>query len=50
MLPEDNVTLKGQDQRYTLALWTDGTYTYSLRLSTGLSADEWQALLSETAP
>ena len=50
VLPEDNVTLKGQDQRYTLALWTDDTYTYSLRLSTGLSADEWQALLSETAP
>lgn len=50
LLPENNATLKGQDQRYTLALWTDDTYTYSLRLSTGLSADEWQALLSETAP
>ena len=50
LIPEDNATLKGQDQRYTLALWTDDTYAYSLRLSTGLSANEWQALLSETAP
>ena len=49
-LPEQNATLKGQDQRYTLALWTDGTYTYSLNLSTGLSADAWQALLDGPAP
>lgn len=46
VIPENNATLKGQDQRYTLALWTDGTYTYSLNLSTGLSADAWQALLT----
>lgn len=45
VVPENNATLKGQDQSYTLALWTDGTYTYSLNLSTGLSADAWQALL-----
>lgn len=50
VVPENNATLKGQDQSYTLALWTDGTYTYSLRLSSGLSADAWQALLTETAP
>lgn len=49
-LPEQNATLKGQDGLYTLALWTDGTYTYSLNLSSGLSADAWQALLTETAP
>lgn len=49
-LPEQNATLKGQDGLYTLALWTDGTYTYSLHLSSGLSADAWQALLTETAP
>ena len=49
-LPEQNATLKGQDQSYTLALWTDGTYTYSLRLSSGLSADGWQALLDGPAP
>lgn len=45
VVPENNATLKGQNQRYTLALWTDGTYTYSLRLSSALSADAWQALL-----
>lgn len=45
-LPEQNATLKGQGQSYTLALWTDSTYTYSLRLSSGLSADAWQALLT----
>ena len=45
-LPEQNATLKGQDGLYTLALWTDDTYTYSLRLSSALSADGWQALLT----
>ena len=49
-LPDQNATLKGQDGLYTLALWTDDTYTYSLHLSSGLSADAWQALLGETAP
>lgn len=49
-LPEQNATLKGQDGLYTLALWTDGTYTYSLHLSSGLSADAWQALLDGPAP
>lgn len=49
-LPEQNATLKGQDGLYTLALWTDDTYTYSLNLSSGLSADTWQALLGETTP
>lgn len=46
VVPENNATLKGQNQRYTLALWADGTYTYSLHLSNGLSADAWQALLT----
>lgn len=50
VVPENNATLKGQDQSYTLALWTDGTYTYSLRLSSALSADAWQALLDGPAP
>lgn len=50
VIPENNATLKGQDQSYTLALWTDGTYTYSLRLSSALSANAWQALLDGPAP
>lgn len=45
-LPKQNATLKGQDGLYTLALWTDDTYAYSLRLSSALSADGWQALLT----
>lgn len=49
-LPDQNATLKGQDGLYTLALWIDDTYTYSLHLSSGLSADAWQALLGETTP
>ena len=49
-LPEQNATLKGQDGLYTLALWTNDTYTYSLHLSSGLSADAWQALLAENVP
>ena len=49
-LPDQNATLKGQDGLYTLALWTDGTYAYSLSLSSGLSADAWQTLLTETTP
>ena len=49
-LPDQNATLKGQDGLYTLALWIDDTYTYSLNLSSGLSADAWQALLGETTP
>lgn len=50
VIPENNATLKGQDQSYTLAFWTDGTYAYSLRLSSALSADAWQALLDGPAP
>ena len=49
-LPKQNATLKGQDGLYTLALWTDDTYAYSLRLSSALSADGWQALLDGPAP
>ncbi|SFP48892.1 hypothetical protein SAMN05216343_10852 [Oscillibacter sp. PC13] len=41
------VTLKGDGDTYALAVWSDGTYAYSLRLSPGLSADEWTPILSE---
>lgn len=33
-------------ERYTLAVWTDGQYTYSLRLSDGQSTEVWQRLLA----
>lgn len=39
------VTLKGDDGQYTLAIWTDGSYSYSLSLSDGLSLSDWQTLI-----
>lgn len=44
------VTLKGDGGRYPLAVWSDGAYAYSLRLSEGLSAAEWQDLLMGIEP
>ena len=40
------VTLKGDAEQYTLAIWTDGSYSYSLSLSDGLSLSYWQALMN----
>ena len=40
------VTLKGEAGQYTLAIWTDGSYSYSLSLSDGLSLSDWQALMN----
>ena len=40
------VTLKGDAEQYTLAIWTDGSYSYSLSLSDGLSLSDWQTLIS----
>lgn len=39
------VTLKG-DAGQTLAIWTDGSYSYSLSLTDGLSLSDWQTLIS----
>lgn len=36
-----SVTLKGDGGVYVLAVWTDGTFSYSLRLSQGTSETEW---------
>lgn len=41
-----SVTLKGEDGAYTLAVWTDGTYSYSLSLSQGLSQAQWADVLN----
>lgn len=43
---EVTVTLKGDSSEYTLALWYDGQFSYSLSLSDGLSAVEWEALIA----
>ena len=40
------VTLKGDAGQYTLAIWTDGSYSYSLSLSDGLSLGDWQTLIN----
>lgn len=40
------VTLKGDAGQHTLAIWTDGSYSYSLSLSDGLSLSDWQALMN----
>ena len=39
------VTLKGGAGQYTLAIWTDGSYSYSLSLSDGMSLSDWQTLI-----
>lgn len=40
-----SVTLKGDAGVYVLAVWTDGTFSYSLRLSQGLAEAQWHTLL-----
>ncbi len=42
------VTLKGDGGAYVLALWTDGRFSYSLRLSQGVAEAEWQGVLAGT--
>ena len=40
------VTLKGANDAYELALWTDGVYSYSIWLSDSISESEWSAILT----
>lgn len=40
------VTLKGDGQGYSLALWSDGTYAYSLRAEPYLTAEEWETVIA----
>lgn len=39
------VTLKGNEDNYTLATWTDGHFAYSLSFSEGKSEMEWLKIL-----
>lgn len=42
-----DVQLRGDAQDvYTLAVWTDGQYAYSLRLSQGQNAEVWQQIIT----
>lgn len=44
------VTLKGDvEDRYVLALWTNGSYSYSLRLSSALEQDDWDQLITQNS-
>jgi len=42
-----SVLLKGDGTNYTVAVWTDGTYAYSIVLSDGVGVDEWSAMIQE---
>ena len=41
------VTLKGGNGAYSLAIWTDGSYAYSISVTDPLSRDAFGALLEE---
>jgi len=40
-------TLKGYPGAFTLAVWSDGDFSYSLKVTGSLSATEWKALIEE---
>ena len=43
------VILKGEADSYTLAIWQDGTYSYSLSLSAGQPASVWESIVEGVA-
>lgn len=43
---EVTATLKGADDGFTLAVWSDGAFSYSLQFSDSLTAAEWSALIA----
>lgn len=43
----NTVTLKGETDAFTLAVWTNGEYSYALDISKGLSEEEWIEILQE---
>lgn len=43
------VTLKGERGSYTLGIWSDGTYSYSLSLSAGQPASVWESIVEGVA-
>ena len=40
------VTLKGNAGTYSLAVWTDGRFAYSIKLSYGISEIQWDNIIS----
>ena len=43
----NTVTLKGENGDYTLAIWTDGQYAYSISVTAPLSQEAFLALIGE---
>lgn len=41
------INIKGNDGKYNLAVWNDGTYSYSINLSTALSEKQFIKLLKK---
>ena len=42
----DGITLKGENDQFTLAVWTNGGYTYSISVGEALSQTDMLALVS----
>lgn len=42
-----SVTLKGNNGGYTLAVWTDGKYAYSIALSHGMDENSWNIFFNQ---
>ena len=43
---DHTVMLKGNDGKYSLAVWTDGEFSYSLSMSPAMGETEWEAVLT----
>lgn len=44
-LDDGTATLKGENNVFTLAIWSRGGYSYALSLTNGLDTEQWQTLL-----
>lgn len=42
---EQSAVLKGDGEAYVLAIWNDGDYSYSLALSRGIPAGQWETII-----
>lgn len=44
---ETTVTLKGNDEKYNLAVWNDDKYSYSIQFTQAISRDDWLPILKQ---
>lgn len=44
---DNAVTLKGNEGAYSLAIWSDGEYSFSIRLTDGVTQEEMTSIISE---